>query len=62
MHQLELARYQDDLERHERDYKTVAEQLRLEGDGVRQNQLKDQLENLGQQIKQVEQEIRELEQ
>ncbi|PSB22889.1 hypothetical protein C7B76_02335 [filamentous cyanobacterium CCP2] len=57
LQQLELVRFQDDLARCERDYKTVADQLKLEGDGVRQNQLKDQLKVLGQQIEQIEQEI-----
>jgi hypothetical protein len=60
LQRLELERYQDELARCERDYKTVTEQLRLEGDGVRQNQLKDQLKMLGQQIEQLEQQIREL--
>jgi hypothetical protein len=58
---LELERFKRDLVDRERDYNTVLQQLRLEGDGPRQNQLKDQLQMLGNEMENLEQQIRELE-
>ena len=60
--QLELKRKQDDLADRERDYATVVEQLRLEGDAPRRNQFERQLEGLLQKIKQLETEIIDLQQ
>ncbi len=58
---LELERFKRELTVLVRDYETVSNQLRLEGDGPRQNQLTDQLEQLGRDMEQREQQIYELE-
>jgi len=58
---LELERFKRELGERERDYQTVSQQLKVEGDGPRQNQLKDQLQMLGDEMGALEQQIRELE-
>ncbi len=60
--ELELQRMEDDLAVLERDYKTVSEQLRLEGDGPRQNQLTDQLAMIGQKMESLQDKTQRLRQ
>lgn len=60
--ELDLQRKQDELETRIRDYKSVEQKLKLEGDGPRENQLKDQLQIIGQQMDVLEGEIEGLKQ
>jgi|GEM_PF-6629517 len=59
--QLELEYRKTALIDCERDYKAVTEQLRVEGDAPRQNQLREQLKLLGRDMEALEQQIRDLE-
>lgn len=59
---LELEYKKEALADREQDYRGVAEQLRVEGDVPRQNQLKKQLELIDRDMQQLEQQIQELEQ
>jgi hypothetical protein len=60
--QLELERLTTELDDLERDYETVQAQLRNELDGATQNKLKRQLEQIGQEIDQHEQQLHQLKQ
>jgi len=60
--ELELQRKQSELEALVQNYKGVEQQLKLEGDAPRKNQLKDQLQMIGQQMNGVEREIEALQQ
>ena len=59
--ELELERHRGDLNDLVRNHGTVTDQLRVEGDGSRQNQLRDQLERIGQEMEWIEHEINRLE-
>ena len=59
--ELELQRLKDELNDLVRNHRTVTDQLRVEGDGPRQNQLRDQLNLLGRDMEQREEQIHKLE-
>ena len=58
--QLELSRLRDELKDRERDYRTVAKDLKVELDGVTQNKLRDSLSMIGEEMDAIEKQIAEI--